>query len=502
MSLQRIGLSERLKAEKALRSFSAFVRYTWPIIESGTSLIWNWHMDAICEHLQAVHNGDIKRLLINMPPRHGKSSLISVIWPVWSITLNPADRWLCASYVMDLAARDNRRSRDIINHHWYQERYGDLIKLKHDQNEKTNWETQQGGYRIAASVNGASTGKGGDKLLLDDPHRAGESDLKVERAVSWFREVWNSRLNDREKGAMIVVMQRLHKDDISGCILDSAGWEHLCLPAEFDMRRRCSTGIGWTDPRTVDGELLWPEKFTQQTLDVLKADLGPLAYEGQYNQSPVPPGGYIFKRDDERFFRIDGESYIMENAEGQKTILIEDCSHFVATDLAISSKQEADWTVYMFFAVTPERDVLLLEVRRGHWTHPTQLTQLKLLFQHYTGILEPEKVYIEVVAYQAALAQDAKAVGIPVVEFRPVKDKVSRSASAAIWYANHKVYHLKNAVWLPELQKELFFFPKARNDDQVDCISIACSVVRLSGPRAYDISRDNEPMVRNIWSEE
>ena len=248
------GLSYReiAEAEELRRSFKLFVEAAWQVIEPGSPFVPGWHIDAIAMHLEAVARGDIKRLLVNMPPRHAKSSLISVLWPVWMWLQDPSLRFLCGSYDMALATRDNRKCRLLIRSDWFQERYGTLFQLRRDQNQKENFENDHNGYRIATSV-GGGTGRGGDILIIDDMHPIEQKKgaIKRETALEWFKDTWVTRLNDQLTGRMIVVGQRVHAEDISAFILDGhAGgqWVHMNLPAEYDPGSACRTYLGASLP--------------------------------------------------------------------------------------------------------------------------------------------------------------------------------------------------------------------------------------------------------------
>jgi predicted phage terminase large subunit-like protein len=462
-----------------------FVKDAWHVVEPSTPFVDGWHLHAIGDHLTAVTNGEIKKLLVNMPPRHCKSTLISTFWPVWSWLSNPSIRWLCSSYALSLAIRDNRKCRLLIQSPWFQERYGYIFQFSGDQNVKGRFENNKRGYRLAVSVGSAATGEGGDILLCDDPHPLKEavSDLKRENALTWFKETWSTRLNDRNTGAMVTVGQRIHQEDVSGYLISQKDWVHLNLPAEFESARKCSTILGWSDPRKEEGQLLWSERFSKKILLEIEDDIKTLAYATQYQQNPVPAGGYIFKQDNERHFVDAGDAYLLETPGGIKPVLKSDCWLFGTVDLAISSKQSADYTVICIWAVTPARDLLLLHMIRGHWTHPEQQAKIKQLNYQY----RPDYFSIENVAYQLAIIQDLLAEGIACREYRPTKDKVSRASSASVWHAAGKMYFLKNAPWLIALQEEMYFFPKAKHDDIVDNESMACDIVRARGPLSDDI---------------
>ena len=275
-----------------------YVRQAWHVVEPATPFVPGWHIDAICEHLEAISAGELKRLIINVPPRHMKSLLVSVFWPTWEWTQHPSKRFLTASYAQGLSTRDAVKSRRMIQSPWYQQRWGQVFQMAGDQNEKMRYENDQAGYRIATSVGGTATGEGGDVLVLDDPHKASEilSTIKRETDLDWLRETWSTRLNDPKTGAEVIVMQRLHEKDATGYLLaEVGGYEHLCLPAQFEEVRRCSTPIGWTDPRQVEGELLWGDRFDAEALATLVGKLGSYGAAGQLQQRPSPAGGGIVK---------------------------------------------------------------------------------------------------------------------------------------------------------------------------------------------------------------
>ena len=213
-----------------------FIRQAWHVLEPATPYIHGWHIDAMCEHLEAVTRGWIRNLLINVPPRHMKSLAVSVFWPCWEWTQHPERRWLYASYAQSLSIRDSLKCRRLIESDWYQAHWGQVFQLRGDQNQKMRWENDKTGYRLASSVGGSLTGEGGDRLVADDPHniQQRESDTIREGVLQWWDEVMSTRLNDPKTGAKVLVMQRLHERDLSGHVLEQGGWEHLCLPAEYE----------------------------------------------------------------------------------------------------------------------------------------------------------------------------------------------------------------------------------------------------------------------------
>ncbi len=468
-----------VEAEKCRRSLKRFALASWHIIEPS-AFVDGWVVDCICDHLQAVTRGEIRRLVINIPPRHSKSTLL-VLWRVWTWLQSPAERFLAASYSLNLSIRDNVRVRRIIEDPWFQMRYGGEFQLAGDQNVKSFFENDQRGYQMAISVNGATTGQGGSYLVLDDPHNADEahSDAERDAALIWFREVWTNRLNDQERDKMVVVGQRIHENDVCGYILkERPDWIHLNLPALFEPSRRCTTPIGWTDPREHEDDLLWPERFSKKTLDGLKRDLGSSGFAAQYQQTPVPSGGGQFKEQWMRYCSKLAEHYALEMPDGVVHVAVKDCWRFIVVDLAISLKQEADYTVIQTWAVTPESDILLIEQLRGHYDNPEQQKLIQLAYQRHA----PDFIEIETVGYQLALVQQLLRKGVACREYNPVRDKVSRASTAAIYMEAGKIYFDKHLPELADIKMELLRFPMHEHDDIVDGVSMAADIVGMPAP--------------------
>lgn len=295
---------DKADCEESLRDF---VTYAWRILEPKRPLVPGWHLDAICEHLQAVSEGQIKRLLINVPPGCTKSLTTDVFWPAWEWGpfRRPDLRYVCASYSEALTIRDNRRTRRVLRSDWYQKLWGEGFHIVEDQDTKTKFETNETGWKIATSVGGLGTGERGDRFIIDDPHNVleSESDAKREAALLWFEEVVPTRLND-EDSSIIIIMQRIHERDVAGLVLKKElGYEHLCLPMEFDPEERCTTSIGFEDPRTEWNELLCPERMSKHSVEEDKKAMTDYAVAAQFQQKPAPRGGGMFKREwfDEKF---------------------------------------------------------------------------------------------------------------------------------------------------------------------------------------------------------
>lgn len=297
-------------------SLHAFVMEMWDELEPGTKLVDGWCLHAICEALEAVEAGKIKKLLINVPPGFMKSMLTSVFFPawLWGPKNQAHKRLISTSYAQDLAIRDNKRARDLIESEKYTRWWGDRVKLSGDQNAKIRYENEAKGFRQAASTGSALTGHRGDILIIDDPHSVGSAESEAERAAAtmWVGETVPTRFNDQEEGITIVIMQRLHQQDVSGFILGEGegaeslpGYVHLMIPMEFEPDRKCLIDIPgwkWEDPRTEAGELAWPERFSRDAVEDLKTTFrragGEYAVAGQLQQSPVPREGGMFQLED------------------------------------------------------------------------------------------------------------------------------------------------------------------------------------------------------------
>lgn len=301
------------KEQSAPGGLMAFIRYYWHVLEPETPLVEGWTMEAICEHLEAVTDGRITRLLMNVSPGSCKSLIVNVFWPAWEWGPKALShlRYVTFSYSASLTMRDNERFRDLIVSREFQELWGKTVRpIKVGAFKISN--TKQG-WKLASSVGGVGTGERGDRIILDDPHNVKEAESEVVRdeTIRWFRESMSNRLNNLETGAIIVIMQRVHEEDVSGLILSlGLDYEFLMIPMEYDWGRQTNddgspikTSIGWHDPRwssdpeECDGELAWPERFPPAVIEQTKHAVAPYAWASQYEQSPEPRGGGIFKRD-------------------------------------------------------------------------------------------------------------------------------------------------------------------------------------------------------------
>jgi len=305
--LQRL---EGVKAEQAKRSLHRFFTdFAWPVLQPGTQYVDNWHVHAICEHLEAVSLGQIKRLLINLPFRMLKSTIISQAWPAWEWIERPSLQYLTASYAKDVATRDAVDSRRIIESEAYQRCWGDKYRMTSDQNVKTRYENNHKGSRIVTATDAAGTGFGGNRIVVDDPVSALEADsvVKLATSIEWWKGTASTRLNNPESDAIVVVHQRLAQGDLTGYILEhemgaSMGWEHLVLPMRYDKALTKTTSLGFVDPRKKQGELLSPARLSEPTVVEMENRLGKYHTAAQLQQNPGSREGTLFKAKDWRYY--------------------------------------------------------------------------------------------------------------------------------------------------------------------------------------------------------
>lgn len=379
-------LIRQIKAERCARpgGLIHFVKLMWPFVEPSRDFIPGWHIDAMCEHLEAVTNGEIHRLLINIPPGHMKSLLVNVMYPAWEWGPKglASTRYLCASYSQSLTVRDNVRFRQVILSEAYQQLWPHVkpSKVQFSLEKVSNTRT---GWKVASSVSGTTTGERADRVVLDDPNsiKDTESDVIRNSTNTWFREVVPTRVNSPEDSAIIVIQQRTHEEDVSGIILvNEMGYEHLMIPMEWDGRDY-TTSIGWRDPRAehgVDGEICWPGMWPPETLAKTKHDMSEYAVSGQFQQMPVPRGGAIFETQWwRRWPPIEDED------EARKRWLTPDGKiqfppfdfTLAAVDTAFTDKQENDYCAMVVWGVFRTATQAAVAMR-GRLEDPAEMIRL------------------------------------------------------------------------------------------------------------------------------
>jgi predicted phage terminase large subunit-like protein len=498
-ALADLGL--RARRAELLASLWEFVKASWKIVEPEQELTENWHLVRLCRVLEDVTAGLIRRLIINVPPGTLKSLLVSVFWPAWAWARKPGLRFLTASYGAHLTTRDNLKSRDIVTSPWYQRLFP--LGLVEDQNTKTRYNTDRGGWRIATSVGGVGTGEHPDVIIIDDPTTADQAASKAERdaANRWFDRTISSRGITRPGLAIVVIMQRLHEDDLSGHLLRRGGCDHVRWPMRFERceclaegglrvrdlkdpaerqaavervrhEDRCAVhkaDVAWQpdahDPRTEPGELLIPALIPEDKVRQLELDLGPYGAAGQLQQRPAPEGGGLFKLEWFKYIdSVPADDPVVRAARGWDTA---------------ASEGKGDWT----------RGVKIGETRSGKF----------VVFPPAGGQLSPDGVDKLILAVARmdgpSVAQreekEGGAAGKAVVEARAKLlkghdyagvvvsgSKVTRSKPFRAQVEAGNVY-LVRGEWNAEYTTELCAFPTGKHDDYVDASGTAFNAVLL-----------------------
>ena len=502
--LQRPGLRFEIERERAARSLREFVRQAWHVIEPSALFVPGFHIDAIIDHLEAVTRGDIRNLLINVPPRHMKSLLVSVFWPAWEWIRWPERRWLHSSYAATLSIRDSVKCRRLIESPWYRARWGHVFTLTGDQNAKTRFDNNRSGYRLSTSVGGAVTGEGGDRIVCDDPHNVADvaSDAVRKNAIDWWDIAMSTRVNDPKTSAMVIVMQRCHQRDLSGHLLEKGNFEHLCLPAEYEGPGRV-TSIGFSDPRTEHGELLWGDRFGPQEIEDLKISLGTYGAAGQLQQRPSPAGGGIFKRHWFRYFQPRGMNLPpveVRLPDGTLTLIpaIEAPYHAdeqaQSWDCTFKDLDTSDYVVGQLWArVGPH--FLLGDQFRARTDCPGTVKAIHAMTDKWRGTMA---ILIEDKANGSAVIQMLSHEIPGLLPVNPQGGKIARAQAVSPLIEAGNIYlpHPAWAPWVNDFIEECVQFPNGAHDDQVDAMTQAllrwhevpkqqtyvsyCDIVRIS----------------------
>ena len=485
-------------------SLYEFLRHAWKFIDPSP---WKdgWPIEAVAEHLQAVVDGEIKRLIINIPPRMGKSSITSVALPAWTWaqrhrgpTSGPGVQFLHASYANQLSLRDSVKCRRLIESPWYQKLWGQRFTLNSDQNTKSRFSNDQGGERLITSIGAAVTGEGGSIIVVDDPNAANEafSEATIQATIDWWDGTMSTRLNDAKTGAYIVIQQRLAEDDLTGHILakNTGEWTHLCLPMRFEKDRSFVTQVGWEDPRTEEGELLWPERFGESEVKHLETVLGPFSAAGQLQQRPEPAGGGVIKREwwklweEPAFPPMDYIVASLDTAYTTKTM--NDASAltvwgvFSGETIAVSTRvfDEEGRPMYLdrgYNEVAPK--VMMMHA----WQARLELHELVEKVVKTAKSLKIDKLLIENKAAGISVAQEMRRLygneNFAVQLFDPKsQDKLSRLYSVQHLFAEGMIF-APDRQWAEMVITQVGQFPKGKHDDLVDTVSMALRHLRELG---------------------
>lgn len=466
------------------RDFLAFLERAWPHIHGGELMVHNWHVDALIHRLDLVAAGSSRRLIVNLPPRNGKSIIVSIAWVAWMLGRDPSLSFVCVSYSTDqLSAKLARDCLLIMQSAWYRELFPKTV-ISPKRSAAHDFETTRGGGRLSTSVGGTLTGRGGDIIIIDDVIKPEDafSETVREAVNEWFRRTLVSRLNDKSSGAIICVMQRLHQYDLCGMLLEGGGWDHLSLPATAEEDEQVSLTRGRIHHRRT-GDILHPERESREVLEKQRADMGSIPYEAQYQQAPVPALGNVFKAawlmTWPDTFDPQGHGEIVQSWDtGIKTG--DDNSHSACVTALIKGKQ-----------------VFIIDVWRGRLEFPDLKAKVITLARLHGA----KTLLIEDKASGQQLIQTLRSEtnhGVPAPIGRtPDTDKFSRAQGVSSMVEAGQVLLPPEAHWLGEFKAELLGFPSARSDDQVDAFSQLLDWVRqrwsyptptLAGPITWSAS--------------
>lgn len=518
-----------IEAVRCEESLGYFFRKAWRFIDPAP-FVDGWVIDALTDHLEAVCDGQIKRLLINIPPRMLKSSLCSVAFAPWvwaqrkrSLTSGPGVSFLHASYAYPLAIRDSVKRRRVIKSTWYKKLFGARVEVSDDQDQKVRFKNTMGGESLITSVEAGVTGEGGDVIIVDDPNNAREalSDAVIESTnEDWWNGAMPSRLNNPKHGAIIVVQQRLGERDLSGHILENDHrneWTHLCLPMRHEPGRSFVTTIGWSDPRTEEGELLFPDRFGEPEVKRLEESMGMWRAAGQLQQRPEPQGGGIIKRDWWQLWPPGGEPRDV-NGGVVRQAAYPPCSFILASlDTAYTSKTFNDPSALTIWGVFPgdlvradigqqvqdvhsdmrsERIVYTETSNRvilvNAWTDHLELNPLVQRVVADCRKFKVDKLIIEDKAAGHSVAQEIRRLfahedfSVQLINPNRMKngngeaDKMARLYSVQHLFEEKMIY-APERPWSELVIAECGTFPNAQHDDLVDTASAALRHLRDLG---------------------
>jgi predicted phage terminase large subunit-like protein len=501
---KELALKEMLARAKAEESFYEFCKQAWHLIEGDNPFVESWASGAICEHLQAVIERQIRFLIVNAPPRIGKSTILSVFLCPWAWIEHCDERFLYSSYSHNLSMRDSVRARRIIQSDWYNRRWGSQYNLIDDQNTKIKFDNTKSGTRMCTSQNSSTTGEGGSLLILDDPNAASDmnSDVVRESRNLWHDSTWSTRMNNPKRDCRIIMQQRIHEKDITGHVISNdidGMYTKLILPLEYESSRKCKTiilpstkGKIWEDPRKLEGELLVPERIGPIELAQLKSGLGSqYRIAGQLQQRPAPEEGGILKKHYFKWWKMSAPPKIEHTIQSWDTALGEKDDHCYSCCT----------TWGLFYDETKTMNLILLAMWRGKLEYPELRKLAQRLYRNYldddihkpkpSNIKNvPDVVLIEGKSSGLNLIQDFMIAGITATKFNPDKygDKIGRVRS---------VSHLLEAgrVWVPAqppdyhrlrdyadiLVTQAATFPAAESRDLVDTMTQVMLRLRDSG---------------------
>lgn len=458
---QYVALLEEEYRREMTGNLAEYCRFMWDVVEPRRPFVPGWHIDAICDHLEAVSRHEIENLVISMPPRHMKSLCVSVFWPSWVWTWRPESRWIFSSYSKSLSTRDSVKARRLILHPKYRETFKPGWSLDMGQNQKTRFNNTALGYRVTTSVGGSGTGEGGDFIVVDDPLKAtdGHSEVKRDFVQTWWDEEMSNRANDPKKVGRVIVMQRLHDKDLAGHVMRSGDWQELRLPAEYTGKSSV-TVLGWKDPREKVGELLWPDRFDAEWIVKEKKKLGSMAASAQLQQEPLAAEGGLFQR---KWWR----RYTEQPTVGTLGIFVDSAQKPGITN---------DYTVISVWLKTPN-GIYKIDQIREKLAFPQLKQTVRDVFRKWNAKIRVSALVIEDKASGISLIQDLQndeaTMTWPIFAYSPgQRDKQTRAAAATPTVQAGNCYLPEAAPWVEDHISEHEKFPLGEHDDIVDTTSM------------------------------
>lgn len=460
-------------------SLCRFVRMCFAQVEP-CDFVDNWHIAVICRYLEAVSRGEIKRLVINIPPGTMKSLIVSVFWPLWEWTRRPETKWMFASYDATLSARDGRRMMKVLQSRWFQRRFEP--RLTELRPAATDFENTEGGFRFSTSVAGKATGRHADIQVVDDPikpHDVRGSLAVTKKAIgavsTWWKETMASRRADPETFRRVIVMQRLHEDDLAGEMLSEGGWMHLCLPMRAEPSKICACRnpeCSPEDPRIEEGELLWPERFPEEVVSEDETTgMGPSVAAAQNQQRPTPASGGIIQKHWFRYWHTAPNTSTPSDPKFPCrdkicAVLPEDGTWLQSWDMTFKGSDGTDFVAGGVWLFAAPNAYLVAQVCRRMSFVETCRAVIAMSTRYPMALTK----LVEDKANGPAVVDMLKKEISGLVLVNPQGGKEARAHACSGLFSAGNVYlpHDELAPWVPAYRTQLVTFPRGVHDDMVD----------------------------------
>lgn len=465
------------------QKLSAFAEKSFPIVNPGQLYEHNWHVDCIAEHLEACRSREIRKLIINLPPRFLKTYLVGVAFPAWCWATDPTEKFIYTSFSDELCKDTALNVKELIESDWYKSMSAQDVSVHNKQNEKTNFEiADHRGMFYAKTILGKITGKGADYVICDDPMKPDDSHSETQRynVIRAIRGTLFSRFNDPNDGVFIMIMQRLHTEDPTGDLLEDGDFVHLKLPAK--ALQRIQIEVNNKNWEMDEGDLLFEDRFGDDVLQGKQRELTAQEYAGQYLQEPAPIGGADFKRDDLKYFSRTGFDVKRCNMH----LTVDPAS---SRDKTKSKRNDNDYTAMVMWALAPDQNYYIVDGVRERLSLPERVERLFELHRKWSGQSgRPVKVGYENFGYDADITTIEQKMSLEnyrfsIQEIRNRNDKRSKIRRLQLPFEQHRIYFpndyfIKNDEGLPVnfmndiIKNEILLFPHAPHDDFLDAMAM------------------------------